>query len=66
MDKQFEELKELLEDKKNIDLVQKAYEFSKKFFENEKRISGENYINHPYRVAKTCAENKMDNDSIIV
>jgi GTP pyrophosphokinase len=37
-------------------LLKRAFEFSEHCHENQKRKSGEPYINHPLRVALTLAE----------
>lgn len=45
-------------------LVEKAYEFSKKAHEGQKRYSGEPYFVHPAATAKTLAEYGMDATTI--
>ncbi|MDO8567047.1 MAG: HD domain-containing protein [bacterium] len=44
----------------DIALIEKAYEFSKKAHEGQKRYSGEPYFIHPAATAKTLAEYGMD------
>ena len=44
----------------DITVVEKAYEFSKKAHEGQKRYSGEPYFVHPSATAKTLAEYGMD------
>jgi len=46
----------------NIDLtlLEKAYEFAKKYHKGQKRASGEKYIQHPLNVAYILAEHKLD------
>jgi len=46
-------------------LLKRAFEFSEHCHENQKRKSGEPYINHPLRVALTLAEIKSDSPSLI-
>src|SRR3989344_1807803 len=48
----------------DIALVEKAYEFSKKAHEGQKRYSGEPYFIHPTATAKTLAEYGMDATTI--
>ena len=49
----------------NVDKVLKAYEFSKKAHQGQKRRSGEDYIIHPLHVAEILIDLDMDQDSII-
>lgn len=49
----------------NVDKLVKAYEFSKKAHEGQKRRSGEDYITHPLHVAEILTDLDMDQDSII-
>ena len=51
--------------KKEIDLILKALDFSHKAHINQKRKSGEPYINHPIEVSKILAKIKLDSSSII-
>jgi len=51
--------------KKDIELILKALEFSLNAHDNQKRISGEPYINHPIEVSKILAHIKLDTSSII-
>ena len=51
--------------KKDIELILKALEFSLKAHDNQKRISGEPYVNHPIEVSKILARIKLDTSSII-
>src|SRR3990167_8755188 len=48
----------------DIAVVEKAYEFSKKAHESQKRYSGEPYFVHPSATAKTLAEYGMDATTI--
>ncbi|MDR0930155.1 MAG: bifunctional (p)ppGpp synthetase/guanosine-3',5'-bis(diphosphate) 3'-pyrophosphohydrolase [Clostridiales bacterium] len=51
----------------NSDLspIQKAYEFAKQAHSDQKRVSGEDYINHPLAVANMLADMELDIPSII-
>ena len=48
-----------------IELIFKAIDFSSKAHNNQKRKSGEPYINHPIEVAKILVDIKLDSASII-
>ena len=48
----------------DVAVVEKAYEFSKKAHEGQKRYSGEPYFIHPAATAKTLAEYGMDATTI--
>ena len=50
---------------KDIDFISKAIEFSSKAHNNQKRESGEPYINHPIEVSKILAGIKLDTASIV-
>ena len=41
--------------KKNLDLIEKAYLYAKKYHKNQKRESGEDYITHPLMVSYILA-----------
>ena len=47
------------------DLIRRAYEFSAKAHEGQKRKSGEPYLVHPLEVAKILTQLKMDVDSLV-
>ena len=49
----------------DLDLIRKAYKFSKELHKDKKRASGEPYIQHPLNVAYILAEHKLDDDSIV-
>ena len=53
------------QDKKEIILIQKAVEFTKKAHEKQFRKSGDPYYYHPISVAKILSEIKLDNSSVI-
>src|SRR5579859_241393 len=44
----------------DLDLIQRAYEFSLEHHKNQTRASGEPYLVHPLEVALVLAEMKMD------
>jgi guanosine-3',5'-bis(diphosphate) 3'-pyrophosphohydrolase len=46
------------------DLIRRAFEFAAKAHEGQQRRSGEEFINHPFGVAKICAELRLDEQTI--
>ena len=50
---------------KDEERIQKAYKFAEKAHENQKRLSGEPYITHPFSVALQLAQLKQDEDTVI-
>ena len=46
-------------DKKELDLLEKAFDFAEKSHSNQQRQSGELFINHPLRVALTVSQMKL-------
>jgi len=48
----------------DFELIKNVYNFSQKVHQDQKRKSGEDYFNHPLRVAITTASLKMDNSTI--
>ena len=52
-------------DSQAMDKINRAYEFAREFHRNQRRRSGEPYINHPVEVAITLASDlHMDEDPI--
>ncbi len=51
-------------DKKEQDLIKKAYNFAYDAHKNQKRASGELFISHPYEIAINLAENQLDSNAI--
>ena len=49
----------------DTDIIRKAYQYSKKAHEGQKRQSGEPYISHPLSVAEILVNLQMDQESII-
>ncbi|PIP17584.1 MAG: hypothetical protein COX43_03555 [Parcubacteria group bacterium CG23_combo_of_CG06-09_8_20_14_all_35_9] len=49
----------------DLDLVKLAYEFAQKAHKGQKRLSGEDYIQHPLHTAQILAEMRADITSII-
>ena len=49
----------------DVDLIRKAYDFSAKVHQGQKRLSGEPYLIHPMAVAGVIADLKMDVPSVI-
>jgi GTP pyrophosphokinase len=52
--------------KADIGLINRAYVYSMKAHGNQKRASGEPYLNHPLAVAEVLADMKLDDSSIAV
>lgn len=48
----------------NFDLIKKAYHFAVTVHAGQKRLSGEEFINHPLMVAKFLAQWKLDSNCI--
>lgn len=48
----------------NLALINSAYELAHKAHEGQKRVSGEDYINHPLNVAKILADMHLDEATI--
>ena len=68
MTDRFEKLKELItkyNPEANLELISKAYEFSKEAHEGQERVSGDPYIIHPVEVGIILAELEMDTTTII-
>lgn len=68
MKKAFEELLVQIRrynSKGDFELIKRAYQFASQAHAGQKRLSGENYINHPLAVAKTLADWKLDSGSIV-
>lgn len=68
MKQKFEEL--LIQIKKynsgvDFDLIKKAYQLALKAHAGQKRLSGEDFIDHPLAVAKALADWRLDSGSIV-
>ena len=50
--------------KSNSDIIQKAYDYAKQNHNEQKRLSGEEYIIHPLSVAYILADLKLDDSTI--
>ena len=64
---QFETLKELVtkyNPEASLELISKAYEFSREAHEGQERVSGDPYIIHPLEVGIILAELEMDTTAI--
>ncbi|KRK58712.1 RelA/SpoT family protein [Fructilactobacillus fructivorans] len=59
----FDEASEYL-DKNDIQMIKKAYKFAKIAHEDQKRASGQPYINHPVEVAGILTDLHMDAETI--
>jgi len=67
MNKNFEELLLLIKSyntEADFDLISCAFQFASKAHEGQKRLSGEDFINHPLAVAKNLTEWRLDSGSI--
>ena len=49
----------------DVELIRKAYDFSAKVHQGQKRLSGEPYLIHPMAVANVIADLKLDVPSIV-
>ena len=49
----------------NVELIRRAYDFSARVHEGQKRLSGEPYLVHPMAVAGVIADLKLDVPSIV-
>jgi GTP pyrophosphokinase len=49
----------------NVELLRKAYDFSARVHQGQKRLSGEPYLIHPMAVAEIIADLKLDVPSIV-
>lgn len=49
----------------NVELIEKAYHFSKRAHEGQLRESGEPYFQHPYEVALILADLELDVETIV-
>lgn len=52
-------------DKKELDLLEKAFDFAEESHSNQQRQSGELFINHPLRVALTVSQMKLGLNAVI-
>lgn len=60
----FEKAKTQARPEQEIALIQKAYDFTEKAHEGQKRLSGEPYITHPLAVADRLLEMRLDTPTI--
>ncbi len=60
IDMLFNKVKEYDEDPKDLDLIMRAYEYAERKHFGQKRISGDDYIQHPLNVALILTELKVD------
>ena len=51
--------------KENYAIIEKAFRFAEKKHEGGKRDTGEDYIIHPYHVAKFLAEMRADVETVV-
>lgn len=50
---------------KEIDLLEKAFEFAEKLHSEQKRKSGEPFVNHPLRVALTISQMRLGINAVV-
>ncbi len=63
--KMLQELIDACNEKKNLDLIKKAFYYSLNAHSKQKRLSGEPYFIHPYQTALTLAKWGLKNNAII-
>ena len=67
MNRQFKEILVLAKDynsRANVKLIEKAYNLAAEVHAGQKRLSGEDYINHPLAVACLLAGWRLDSVSV--
>ena len=57
-------VKTYIQDEDSINTIKKAYEFAKEVHSGEKRLTGEDYINHPLNVAYILTKNHSDYETL--
>lgn len=68
LEKEFQDLIKIVrewDEKADIEKIKSAWEFAKIAHTDQKRLSGEAYINHPLQVAKILADWRLDSTSIV-
>lgn len=60
----FDKIKQEITDEENLQLIKKAYDYAYKKHEGSKRLTGEDYINHPLNVAYIITSNDYDTSTI--
>lgn len=60
----FDKVKTEITDEENLNLIKKAYEYASSKHEGVKRLTGEDYINHPLNVAYIITNNDFDTSTI--
>ncbi|MBU0572498.1 RelA/SpoT family protein [Patescibacteria group bacterium] len=68
LEKEFQDLIKVVkehDEKANIEKIKFAWEFAKIAHTDQKRLSGEPFVNHPLQTAKILAEWRLDSTSII-
>ncbi len=60
----FDKVKTEITDEENLNLIKKAYEYASSKHEGVKRLTGEDYINHPLNVAYIITNNDFDASTI--
>ena len=60
----FEAVKTYIKDKKELEMIKKAYDYAYKIHDGEKRLSGEDYIVHPLNVAYILTKIHSDYETL--
>ena len=60
----FNKVRTEIKDEENLKLIKKAYEYASSKHEGVKRLTGEDYINHPLNVAYIITNNDFDTSTI--
>ncbi len=58
-------IKKFIKDEDELQQIRKAYEFAKEKHQGKKRISGEDFINHPLNVANILADLNVDSTTLV-
>ncbi len=68
LEKEFQDLIKIVkehDEKADIEKIKFAWEFAKIAHTDQKRLSGESFVNHPLQVAKILADWRLDSTSIV-
>ena len=60
----FDKVKQVITEEQDLNLIKKAYEYAFSKHEGVKRLTGEDYINHPLNVAYIITNNDFDTSTI--
>ena len=59
-----QQLQPILKNTSNPGLIKSAFEFAGNAHQGQKRASGEDYISHPFRVARVLSGMRLDSKTI--